>query len=379
MIGRSCSARPEAVPELQAEGGLLVGQPDVLRGRPEPGHLVGGHPGLDGADRGVDPLPRPGVGVPLGLAGPADAERAVVAGPVPVEGVHDVEERLLARPDHAVGEVVRMRVAPLAGHRVDGLHVVGAHVVEPLAGQRHDLVLPYARPQRLCDVGVDAVHHGGRDRQQGDLVGRLDLPRVQHHLLAVADLDALALEFEDGGQLGEVHADRQPGHAGVLEPAADLRGPPARSGSPRAARRRAWWSRRRCSVRAAATGSTSGDAPPRSRSPRGTARRCACRARTGTACPGSTRRSPLRSGSGCCCCRTPAGRRGRWPPAPRPRGAAGARAAGRSPPALRSRRSSGPARERSWRRCSARVRPWGLLGWDEGAEPRVQPDSTYVQ
>jgi len=43
--------------------------------------------------------------------------------------------------------------------------------------------------------------------QQGDLVPRLELPGVQHHLLAVADVDVLLLQLEEGGDLGEVHAD----------------------------------------------------------------------------------------------------------------------------------------------------------------------------
>jgi len=59
------------------------------------GHLVGGHPGLDHLDGGVDPLPGLFVRVQLRLAGPPDREAAVIAGPVAVVGVHDVEERLL--------------------------------------------------------------------------------------------------------------------------------------------------------------------------------------------------------------------------------------------------------------------------------------------
>ena len=50
----------------------------------------------------------------LALGRAAHSEGAVVAGPVAVEGVDDVEEGLVAGPDDAVGEVVRMRVAPFA-------------------------------------------------------------------------------------------------------------------------------------------------------------------------------------------------------------------------------------------------------------------------
>jgi hypothetical protein len=153
----------------------------------------------------------------------SDHEAAVVAGPVAVVGVHDVEERLLPRPDHAVGEVVRVRVAPLARDRVDRLHVVRAHLVEAFVRQRDDLVLPDARPERFGDVGVSAVDHGGGGRQQRDLVFRLDLPGVQHHLLAVPDIDVLFLQLEEGGHLGEVHADGLARHACRRQPVFDLR------------------------------------------------------------------------------------------------------------------------------------------------------------
>src|SRR5256884_5892537 len=49
---------------------------------------------------------------------------------------------------------------------------------------RDDLVFPDPRAQRLGDLGVRAVDHGRGGGQQGDLVLRLDLPGVQHHLLA---------------------------------------------------------------------------------------------------------------------------------------------------------------------------------------------------
>src|SRR5262249_19230876 len=62
---------------------------------------------------------------------------------------------------------------------------------------------------------------GGGGGQQRDLVFRLDLPGVQHDLLAVADVDLLFLQLEEGGDLGEVHADRLVGYACLLEPVSD--------------------------------------------------------------------------------------------------------------------------------------------------------------
>ena len=64
--------------------------------------------------------------------------------------------------DHAVGEVVRMRVAALAGNRVDRLDVVGAELVEHLVGERHDISLAHPRLQLLPDHVIDAVDHRGR-------------------------------------------------------------------------------------------------------------------------------------------------------------------------------------------------------------------------
>jgi len=85
---------------------------------------------------------------------------------------------------------VRVRAAALAGDRVDCLDVVAAHLVETLVGQRHDLVLARARLEGLEDVLVDAVHHRRRHVQQRQLVLALEHARLQHHLLAVAHLDA---------------------------------------------------------------------------------------------------------------------------------------------------------------------------------------------
>ena len=89
----------------------------------------------------------------------ADVEGAVVAGAVALVGLQDVEERLVAGAEVAVGEVVRMRVAALARDRVDRLDVVRAHLVEHLVGHRDDVVLADARLQRLVDHVVDAVDH----------------------------------------------------------------------------------------------------------------------------------------------------------------------------------------------------------------------------
>ncbi len=80
--------------------------------------------------------------------GAPDRERAVVAGAVAVVRVEDVEVGGVARSQHAVGEDVRVRAAPLAGDRVDPLDVLGAELEEPLADERDALVLAHPRLQR---------------------------------------------------------------------------------------------------------------------------------------------------------------------------------------------------------------------------------------
>src|SRR5262249_44311034 len=143
---------------------------------------------------------------------------------VPDERHDDVEERLVTRPDDAVGEVVRVGAAALARDRVDGFHVVRAHFVEPLVGQRDDLVLARARLERLEDVLVDAIHHRRRHVEQRQLVLALEHPRLEHHLLAVSDFDAELLQREEERRLDEVDAERHAGHAFGTQDVSDLFG-----------------------------------------------------------------------------------------------------------------------------------------------------------
>ncbi len=158
----------------------------------------------------------------LGGGGPPHAEGAVVARAVAHEGLDDVEEGLVARPDHPIGEVVRMRRAALTRDGIDGLHAVRAHLVEPLGGQRHDLVLAHPRLEGLEDVLVDAVAHGRGHVEEHQLIGALDHARLQHHLLAVAHFDAFLLEGEEKGWLDHVDAEGHAGHPLLHEDGLDL-------------------------------------------------------------------------------------------------------------------------------------------------------------
>ena len=65
---RLVEADAEAVPELQAEARLLVGEAELLRGRPDARDLVGRHAGAHELDRVVEPLAALLVGVDLRAA-----------------------------------------------------------------------------------------------------------------------------------------------------------------------------------------------------------------------------------------------------------------------------------------------------------------------
>ena len=149
----------------------------------------------------------------------ADVEGAVVAGAIALIGLQDVEEGLVARPEDPVGEIVRVRIAALAGDGVDRLDVVGAEPVEELVRLGDDVVLAHARLQLLPDHVIGAVDHGRRLVQQHDLVDVLDLARVEHDLLAVDDLHAGLLQLEEHRRLGEVDADRHLSQAGFVSEA----------------------------------------------------------------------------------------------------------------------------------------------------------------
>src|SRR5206468_3326223 len=215
-------AQADAVAEVQAEGRHLAVEADLLRLREGARDLVGGDAGLDERDRLGHPLARLLVGGDLRPGGPAHAEGAVVTRAIADVRHDDVEERLVARTNDPVREVVRMRAAPLAGDRVDRLPAVGAHLVEPPGGEPDDLVLARAGLERLEDVLVDAVDHRRRHVEERQLVLALEHPRLEHHLLAVAHLDARFLKGEEKRRLHQIDAERHSGDALGAQDVANL-------------------------------------------------------------------------------------------------------------------------------------------------------------
>ncbi len=98
---------------------------------------------------------------------------------------------------------------------------------------------------------VGAVDHRAGGVEQHDLVDRLDLAGVEHHLLAVADDDPLGLERGDHRRLDDVDTERHVEHALGL------------AGSRRSRARRAGTGRRRARPPRAARPSRRGCSPGR--------------------------------------------------------------------------------------------------------------------
>ena len=217
-------ADADAVSELEPERVHLVLEAELRRLGPHGRDLIGADPGLHEVDRGVHPLARAGERVALRLRGAADDERAVVAGPVAVVHVDDVEVRLVARADQPVREDVRVRAAALARDRVDRLDELGAHLEQPRVGERDDVALADPGLEELEDVVVDAVHHGAGLRQERDLVRALDLAGEHHRLLTVADVEAGPLQLQEDRGLGDVDAERHVADAVLPQDRADLLG-----------------------------------------------------------------------------------------------------------------------------------------------------------
>jgi hypothetical protein len=89
--------------------------------------------------------------------------------------------------------------------------------IEELVDLGDDVVLPHARLELLVNEVIGAVDHGGGAVEQRDLVGRLDLARLQHDLLSVLHFQAGLLQFEHHRRLDDVDADRHVGDAGLLD------------------------------------------------------------------------------------------------------------------------------------------------------------------
>ena len=136
--------------------------------------------------------------------------------------MEDVEVGRVSRAQRAVGEHVGVGAAALARDRVDALDELRAHLVQDLVDQRDAVVLTDARAHLAIQLLVGGVDHRAGHVQQRDLVTRLDHAGLLHQLLAVGDLDALALQREQHRRLDRVDSDRLSEQAALLELDADL-------------------------------------------------------------------------------------------------------------------------------------------------------------
>ena len=193
---------------LQGEGGHLVGEAELGRRWPHGADVGGRHAGFDDGDRPVDVLATDLVGVTLGRRGATHLERAVIAGAVTVVTVQDVEERRIAGADDPIRVDVRMRRTTLTGDGVDPLDILRTEIQQGLGDEADTLILAHTRTQRPVQLLIGGVDHRTGMRQQQDLVGCLDPPRLQEHLLAVDDTQPASLQGGEHRHLDDIDTER---------------------------------------------------------------------------------------------------------------------------------------------------------------------------
>src|SRR4026207_592540 len=102
--------------ELQAESGHLIREAKLIRFRKNVADVRRTGTGLDTGDGIVEPLASLFVCVVLRGRRAHNIEGPVVAGAIAHEALQNIKEGLIARTDHAVCEIVWMRIAALAGN-----------------------------------------------------------------------------------------------------------------------------------------------------------------------------------------------------------------------------------------------------------------------
>src|SRR5437016_1970309 len=111
----------DAVPVLEREGGLLVGEAEFIRFRPELDDLIRRDAGPRPVDGNVEVVATALVGIDLRGRSAPNRERPVVTGAVAVEAVDDVEVSRITGAEDAIREVVWVWAATLTGDGVDAL------------------------------------------------------------------------------------------------------------------------------------------------------------------------------------------------------------------------------------------------------------------
>src|SRR5712691_12452400 len=125
----------DTMPQLQGERRLLAGEAEFLRPRECLGDLSRRGARLHPADRIVEVITAASIGVDQCLRGASNRKRAVVAGPISVVSVQDIEEHRITRSHHAVAVDVRMRMRPLTRYGVYPFDVFRAEVIKGLGDE----------------------------------------------------------------------------------------------------------------------------------------------------------------------------------------------------------------------------------------------------
>src|SRR5690348_17658009 len=100
--------QPETVTKLQSERRHLIRKTELLRSRPDLRNRISRDTGLDQRDGVIQPFAALLVSVVLDRRCAPNIERTVIAGPIALIRLQDIEERLIARTQDAVGKIVRM-------------------------------------------------------------------------------------------------------------------------------------------------------------------------------------------------------------------------------------------------------------------------------
>src|SRR5580700_1072119 len=197
----------DAVAILQRETGFFIGEAEFFSLRPDRGDLRRGAAGTHQFDRGIEIFAATFVSIHHRVRSIAHGEAAVIARAIAHVGMQNVVVDGVARPQHAIGKHMRMRIAAFARNRIHRFNIFRAEIVEHLTDEADRYVLAQARLHGAIKLVVSGVDHHGRSVEQRNFILRLDHAGFGHKLLPIHHFDALALQSEQHWQFDDVDAD----------------------------------------------------------------------------------------------------------------------------------------------------------------------------
>ena len=93
------------------------------------------------------------------------------------------------------------------GNRVHAFYPLGPHAVELVVGDGHQIAFPRARPDRLRNIQIRSIDHGGGLFQQFDLFFGFDLACIHQRLLTIDHVDTFGFEGAQHGQFHNIDAE----------------------------------------------------------------------------------------------------------------------------------------------------------------------------